>query len=499
MRFEEILSEHFKTADATPDPSSLIEGLRDFGYSLETAISDIVDNSITAGATEIHISLDAANKNPWISVSDDGVGMDKGELIAAMRLGSSNPNDKRAKDDLGRFGLGMKSASFSQCRKLTVYSRKGGISKSACWDLDGIAELKDWKVFLDVGLDHPAIKTFEFKHGTVVLWENLDRVDGWSSEDLAVRSELFNAAFSRLSDHLRLVFHRFLERGLSIFVNGRGLDPIDPFASDNLATQFDPIDTLKLKSGNVKIQSVTLPHHSKMSKDEWNELGGLEGHLKSQGLYIYRSNRLIIWGTWLGIIRQTELTKLSRVRVDIPNNMDSEWKIDVKKASAKLPSSVRSRLKRVIERLVGTSKKTYKQRGRKLVAQDQYPVWNRLREDGKIMFRPNLEHPVFKTFAKQLSDEVLQQNFFNCIKAMGAGLPIATLYADLMSDAESIEQEVLDEGALKQIVRAHIDELTALGVPATNIMHILHDQELFKKNRTLTDEIALAMLGDSDV
>ena len=134
-----------------------------------------------------------------------------------------------------------------------------------------------------------------------------------------------------------------------------------------MATQKDPKDEVRLQRGKAIIRCHTLPHHKKMSKEEYEELGGPEGHLKSQGLYVYRENRLIIAGGWLGLARQEELTKLCRISVDIPNSMDAEWKIDVKKASAQLPPRVKERLKGTIERFVGTSKRTYRSKGRRLV------------------------------------------------------------------------------------------------------------------------------------
>ena len=141
---------------------------------------------------------------------------------------------------------------------------------------------------------------------------------------------------------------------IRLHLNGRRLSPIDPFAQDHKATQTDPVEVLHLAKGIVETQCFTLPHHKMMSRVAWDELGGPEGHLRSQGFYIYREKRLIIAGSWLGLARQTELTKLSRVRVDIPNTMDADWKIDVRKANAQMPPVVRERLRRIVERLQGT-------------------------------------------------------------------------------------------------------------------------------------------------
>lgn len=227
-----------------------------------------------------------------------------------------------------------------------------------------------------------------------------------------------NAELSGAERYLRLVFHRFLEGSkprLKLHLNGRLLSPIDPLASRFDSGQWDPPDEIKLETGTVRIRCRTLPHHNMISRAAWEEIGGPEGHLKSQGLYVYRENRLIISGGWLGLARQTELTKLCRIAIDIPNTMDSEWKIDVKKASAQLPPIVRERLKKVVERFLGTSKRTYRKRGQKLVDDTRFPIWNRVQKEGQVVFRPNLDHPVFRGFANELPEE-LRDGFDRCLR-----------------------------------------------------------------------------------
>ena len=238
---------------------------------------------------------------------------------------------------------------------------------------------------------------------------------------------------------------------MNLSLNGRFLKPIDPLASFHNSTQKDPEEILRLNEGDVKIRCHTLPHHKRMSREEWEEIGGPEGHLKSQGLYIYREQRLIITGSWLGLARQTELTKLCRIAVDIPNTMDAKWKIDVKKASAQLPPIVRERLKKVVERFVGTSKRTYRSRGQKLVDEGNFPIWNRVRKDGQTVFRPNIEHPVFLTYTEHLPED-LRDGFERCLRLLGAGLPIETLHAELIGNAESVTSDETLATDLEELV-----------------------------------------------
>lgn len=484
-----------RRADATPHAAALIEGLRDIGYSLETAISDIIDNSITAGATRVKLVTKTFSDEPYIAVIDDGAGMTETELVAAMRPGSRNPLSARDEPDLGRFGLGLKSASFSQCRRLTVVSRRSGKTSAAIWDLDDVAERNEWAVQLpdDFSLI-PAVNKLG-DHGTLVLWQKLDRLTGGYSHNAAKRAEVINARIEEAERHLRLVFHRFMEgpNPLRILLNDRLLRPLDPFARKNPATIADPEERLMLIRGDMEIQSFTLPHHKQMSKTDWDDIGGPEGHLKSQGFYLYRGRRLILHGTWFGLCRQSELTKLSRVRIDIPNSMDADWKIDVKKSSAQLPPVVKDRLKKVIERILAGSKRTYSKRGQKLVDHERLPMWHRIQADGQIRYRPNIEHPAFADFAEGLPPE-LRRGFFNCIALVGASLPIETLHADIAGTAEQIVPDRVDEDTLAQAVQATLSALLGARKDIKEIKALMKDVDPFRSAWEDTERIIAATI-----
>lgn len=485
-----------RQADATPHAASLIEGMRDFGYTLETAMADIIDNSITAGANKVEILAETTTDEPWIALVDDGSGMNEAELTEAMRPGSKNPLDKREGHDLGRFGLGLKSASFSQCRQLTVISRKDGAVSAATWDLDRVAATNVWCVDLEDDLSAiPASEKLP-ETGTIVLWRKLDRLSTNYRNDTAKRAGEINKALSSAERHMRMCFHRFMEGSrpkLRLLLNGRRLAPVDPFAIDHKATQRDPEEVLVLEHGQVVTQCFTLPHHKMMDKADWDELGGPEGHLRTQGFYVYRERRLIIAGSWLGLARQKELTKLSRVRVDIPNTMDADWKIDVKKASAQMPPVVRERLRKIVERLQGTSKRTYQRRGRKLVADENLPLWNRVQKDGRIIYRPNGEHPSITGFAEILPEQY-RHGFQACISLLGSGLPVAALHADMLGNAENVEVDESDFEELEDSAETAIRELRKTGMSGPDVVRILCSTEPFLNHkeaiRRLVDDIS---------
>ena len=481
-----------------PHAASLIEGLRDFGYSLETSLADIVDNSITAGASRIDILADTISDDPWIAIADNGHGMHQHDLLEALRPGSKNPLAERDAKDLGRFGLGLKSASFSQCRQLIVVTRKDGVTSAAAWDLDRVGETNRWSA--SVLRDLTMIPAAEHlgATGTIVVWKKLDRLDGGYNHDRAKRTRTLNAALSSAERHLRLVFHRYLSGSparVSLYLNHIKLNPIDPFAEGHPARQLEAEEFLKLSKGIISFKCVTLPHHKKMTQQEWDDIGGPEGHLRSQGLYVYRADRLIIAGGWLGLAKQAESTKLCRIAVEIPNSMDADWKIDVKKASAQLPPTVRKKLKTIVERFVSTSKRTYTRRGRKLIAEDQYPVWNRVLQDDKIIFRPDLSHPALKNFRVRLESD-LRSDFDACIRLVGSSLPVDTIHADIIGGAEKVASDHLDDEALYLQVSSLIKKLLEGGIPANAIPSFLKENVFLREHWDRTQEIIQRHLED---
>src|SRR5262245_18928842 len=103
--------------DVPPNAPSLVNSMCASGYDLDSAVADIIDNSISARATSVRIIVHEDGESSWIAIADDGWGMDDETLRNAMTFGCIDPEEARAPDDLGRFGLGLKTASLSQCRR----------------------------------------------------------------------------------------------------------------------------------------------------------------------------------------------------------------------------------------------------------------------------------------------------------------------------------------------------------------------------------------------
>lgn len=390
-----------------PDASAMIESLRAFGYDLPTAIADLVDNSISAGARNVWLNFFWDGPASYVLLGDDGLGMTEPELVGAMRAGSRSPLVPRTSNDLGRFGLGLKTASFSQCRRLTVASRtSGGRLAVRRWDLDHVQKVRDWQLLREPASGSmPRLDSIAgASQGTLVLWEQMDRlVDGTSTRDKADHQR-FLELVGLVESHLGMVFHRFLKGkgSIRLFINGRDdrhrVGAWDPFLEDEPATQAGPMETLQTPGGAVDIQAFVLPHHDRLTRDAHREASGPAGWNAQQGFYVYRNRRLLVPGDWLGLgFAKEEHYKLARIRIDIHNTADREWDIDVKKSSARPPSGLRKRLRWIAEEARKKAVAVYRHRGGNPVAKASGPVdpvWIAVDRVGKTGYTINREHPL---------------------------------------------------------------------------------------------------------
>ena len=332
------------TTSAAPKASSMVETFRAIGYSLETAVADIIDNSISADSHNIWINRIWSGGRSVITIKDDGHGMNSDELIQAMRPGSQNPNEIRGEHDLGRYGLGLKTASFSQCRKVSVFSKKNDYTPTFwTWDLDFVAETDKWNLLKWMPEDFVS-ELDDIKSGTIVIWSDLDRVvrPGVSETDINAH-EKFSRDLEQVKKHVAMTFHRFIEEKIvTIYWCGNKIESWNPFCPNESKRQILPEDTLP---GRVSVKGYVLPHKNNFSSEKaYNDAEGMNGWASHQGFYIYRGKRLLLAGNWLGMFKQEDPYKLVRIQVDIPNTLDSEWKIDIKKSQATPPAGCRELL-----------------------------------------------------------------------------------------------------------------------------------------------------------
>ncbi len=416
-----VLDQKKKEISMPPQPSALMESLRNIGYRIDTALADIIDNSITASAYNISVKFLWNKGDPWVAIVDDGCGMRRSELELAMRFGCTPPSSIRKKEDLGRFGLGMKTASISQCRRVTVCSKYAGTLSACEWNLDRISSDESFSWLLGV-MDEEAIKIdlhlssivnelLDGKDsGTIVLWRILDTTLAGTEK---VDSE---RKFSELMDnarrHLEVVFHRFISpdpgyRGVQIDFNNSPLTGFNPFGPAIPARQELPAESICINGETINIQPFILPHRNKVSCEDYQRYAGEGGYLQNQGFYVYRNRRLIVKSTWFRLIKKEELNKLIRVRIDIPNSLDNIWAINVIKSQVTPPEIVRKQLKNIINRISGRGKIVFKRRATQLKSSGKVPIWSREVSEGKIRYSINHEHPLLA--CRKLSTQHLLQ------------------------------------------------------------------------------------------
>lgn len=432
-----------------PSAASLSASMRDLGYSLETAIADLIDNSISAEATRIEIYCDPTGASPKLAIIDNGKGMNQEEILAAMRHGTANPRNERAPSDLGRFGLGLKTASFSQCRRLTVVSACNGVQCGAEWNLDLIDQQDDWIISV---LEQSEIEEQPFiellnDNGTVVIWRDLDRL--FEEESGHTKDEIVSEKLDVVGKHLALVFHRFLagevkgRKKISIVVNGHSVEPFDPFCRKNPATQVLPEEIVRVGDLAVHMQAYILPHHSKLSAREYDFYQSRSDFLSNQGAYIYRNSRLMAWGDWFRLVPKGEATKLARVQIDFPNSMDEAWTIDIRKSRARPPRAIRERLRQVIEQICGRSTRVHRGRGQKLFEEIKAPIWERYADQDCIRYSLNSWHPLIRKLSTRLDDEGM--NILNVLmESIPSALPVEMIYSDFSTHPREVKQSALE-------------------------------------------------------
>lgn len=329
-----------------PDAPRLIFGLRDTGYNVKTAAADIIDNSIAAGADRIHVEIVLnADGRKFVYFGDNGKGMDAGGVHRAMRYGAP---ERENKESLGKFGLGLKTASSSVCLRYTVISRsspKQELSKLT-WDLDHVAKAQAWEMLKEpvTSDEREVFDEMCGDTGTLVIWEKCDRIltkeyEPGSSQERSAISRLAES----LSKHLSLVFHRFLdsedprERNVEILVNQQPVDAWNPFyparSEQVLAEKMQCLE-VEMPDGSVeiaKIRAWLLPHRLDMTKDEEKQHARISN--RAQGFYVYREGRLIQDGGWLDVFGVPEPHySLLRIEFDFGHRLDDAFRIDVKKS-----------------------------------------------------------------------------------------------------------------------------------------------------------------------
>jgi len=459
-----------RTRKAPPRATAMLESLRGLGYSTAGALADIVDNSLSAGANEVSIDFQWKGAESCVLILDNGRGMTDAELESAMRLGDKNPLTDRNADDLGRFGMGLKTASLSQCRRLTVASVKDGTRSCLRWDLDELAANpeNDWLLYEAAAEgSEPYFAALDgMPTGTLVLWEMLDRIvtTGYAVDN-------FNDLIDDIERHLAMIFHRLLQgpgARFNLLINGRAIEPWDPFMSGHPSKSWaSPVTQQRTDGGLVLVQCHVLPHHDKLTPSEFEDNAGPTGWTSQQGFYVYRNERLLVAGGWLGLggsraWNREEAHRLARIRLDIPNTADVDWKIDVRKSTARPPVSLRPWLTALANNTRERARRVFAYRGAPARSAEQLPIelaWRMEHLKSGLRYRIDDSHPSVAAVMARASD--FQPLVKAMLRVIEETVPVQRIWLDTAENKEtprtSFEGEPND--AVKEVATVLFNDL----------------------------------------
>lgn len=424
-----------KTIPLNINVSNFIDSYRSIGYTIETAIADIIDNSIYAKATRIDINMewdDYSNGSPYVQIIDNGIGMTDAELTESMRLACKSPADYRDPTDLGRFGLGLKTASFSQCQLLTVGSKKED-NTPCCkqWDVSFIKKSNEFLLF-DCSLEESGLKDLiPSSHGTVVTWDRMDNLNIPPESSKEKKEQYWRQVKKGVYNHISQIFGSFKGQ-IEFYFNGNTIKLWDPFLKSNPSTTVLTEEEISF-SNNRKIKVSTFIIPSALTPEELEIIPDTCCINDLQGFYVYRNNRLIISGSWLGLkgLTKKEAYRLARIRLDIDNTMDDLWHIDIKKEVAICPPELQDKLIAYAKQARVASSKVFRVRKKYLMTQFKLDektayLWKSGLKDSKPFFEINRKNPTIESFIDNLPND-LKKDFLSILKYLETYIPVMAI------------------------------------------------------------------------
>ena len=493
-----------------------MESMRGMDYIPSSAIADLVDNSISAGADHVKLQFHLRSEEcpePLFFLEDNGSGMNHEELLNAMRLGVINPKAVRDTKDLGRFGLGLKTASFSQCRRLTVYSVQNEKASCLCWDLDQLCaedENCGWSILEGAIPELPILQEHvqNLKQGTIVIWEKMDR---FLPSD--IDEDDFFKMISEVELYLRLYFHRFLEKkpvSFKIMINDRALKPLNPFMENNPATRTEPEQRIGNGTDQANFQGFILPHRDKMTPEEYRDGGALNGWIAHEGFYVYRNERLLLAGSWLGLgyygehgkkWNRDEIHQLVRIRLDISNKSDDNWKIDIRKSSARPPFAIREELTLLADKVRRKARQVFVYRGgyEKKKSENSDFLWTPINgTGGKISYRINQNHPIVKSVLTQAGG--MAEKIRELLLLLENSVPVQKIWLDTAEEKNVVnsEMETLPPKEQMERTRKFFVWLMESGYTPNNVQEILAETPPFNSWKNAISAVKNELLSKGE-
>lgn len=489
--------------EASPNAAPLMQTYRSIGYSLETAMADIIDNSISANANNIWINCIWDGDKTTISIKDDGIGMNNEEAVHAMTLGFVNPLQKRDAYDLGRFGLGLKTASFSQCKKLSLFTKKAGFhSLFWSWDLDYVANADNgkgrWELLKWMPEDYKK-SLDDIDHGTIVIWSDLDQLipPGTAKEDKKGKEKFYDS-WDKVREHISMIFHRFIAAGLNIHWASHLLDGWDPFFGYETKTQPKPDESFYLNGEKMSMKGYILPKRKDFSSEEaYERAEGSKGYAGHQGFYVYRGDRLLVAGDWMGLFKSKDSTKLARISVDLPNTTDTEWLINIMKSTATPPPQVRDKMRsyaaniRNLAEEVYKSRNPYKRRNNNDNSIAFQPLWKEILKGQEWSFEINRDNLIIKDLKEKAKIDP-ETSINSLLKLIESTIPVQKIYVHEADDQEEQADSLgkIDMDVIKNLMKVMYENLKNGGYSAEQAKNVLSMTEPFNSYLPLIEELS---------
>lgn len=466
----------------SPSPN-LMDVLGNAGYTFESAIEDIVDNSISASAKNISIHIDISKKiEPYtfLYILDDGEGMDLKELKSASIIGDKSISSYRDKDQLGRYSTGLKSASNSLANVLYICSKKEDKNSNTIKiDFEYIREKKDWLAFLDD--DFKYSKLIKNK-GTLIFCKDLKVLNDCTEDSLYMNKLV------ELENSLSHVYFKFIKDKrikITLTTHGNISKPIvikgwNPFIlPNNKNSKLIFNNEVKYKNSCIKIKSYILPTFDKLNEEDQTYFRG-KGFLEQQGFYVYRADRLIYEGGWLNLkkLSLNDKARYARIEVDIPNNLDQDFKLNFSKDTVEVPGELIKDFTNIANQARNESNKNYEYMKnpnlKPKLLQRKAEVWSKIHSNEGMILVINQDNPIIQDICKKLTNGEKNRLF----KLIAKSLPINSIQHEDIKESKFTNEEYLEQ------LEAFYDQCKSKGLSIDQIKKEVMKQNIFSNIET---------------
>lgn len=337
--------------DVKPNVKKTLESMKSSGYSFNSALADIIDNSIDANANIIDIEIDIDKMQ--VLILDNGNGMSFEQMVEALKLGSAS---SKKNNDLGKYGFGLKSASFSQCNVITVASKNGITSNEITFDINKSIEEDEWIAERTSNY----LEQIEYNAGTLVVWSDLYRLGNTYEE----KKERMIEILSKLKIFLSKTFYMLInDNDLMLRINGIEVKPESPFYEESPATKIIHSDRFPFGNEEIYVKAYDISAVKRRNTEN--------NYLEEQGFSVYRNDRFISNIGWMGRMRHPSLNMI-RIKMNVGANEDYLLNIDFKKSNVELPTAIKNELRKFEEATIRIKAK----QGRKVASRKKKAIGN---------------------------------------------------------------------------------------------------------------------------